>query len=386
MQTIKDLQVQKGNKILLRLDLNVPVSKKGKITNSFRITESVPTIQFLQKVGCKVLIIAHKESGSLSLVAKHLQKKLKKFKFLDLPKKVEAWNPAYLKKIEEMNSKMKDGDVLLLENLRMNEGEKENDIDFSKYLVSLIGENGFYINEAFSASHRSHASIVGVPKVLGKDKCAIGPKFVKEVNSLQSSLKAPKPMMLILGGAKFDTKLKLLEKFLPTADHVFVGGALAHNFWKNQGLEIGNSLSDDETKLSKSILTSEKIFLPVDVVLENKKQKAFNEIEKGEKVVDFGKNTLQEILKIARTCNTIIWNGPLGYYEGGFDWGTKNLLISLGMMKNKTIVLGGGDTVAVAEKVLKKNRNLVFTHISTGGGAMIDFLSNGTLPGLDVLR
>jgi phosphoglycerate kinase len=209
---------------------------------------------------------------------------------------------------------------------------------------------------------------------------------VKEVNSLQAGLKGPKPMLLIVGGAKFDTKLKMIDKFLPIADHIFVGGALAHNFWKNEGLEIGKSLFDDEVKLSKNILTSEKIFLPSDVILENKKQKSNKEIDEKDRVVDFGKNTLQEILKIARECNTIIWNGPLGYYEGGFDWGTKNLLISLGMLKNKTIILGGGDTVAVAEKVLKKNRNLKFTHISTGGGAMIDFLSVGTLPGLDILK
>ncbi len=386
MKTIKDLQIQKGQKILLRLDLNVPTNKKGKLTNTFRIAESVPTIQYLQKIGAKVLIIAHRESGSLKIVAKHLQKKLKKFKFADLPKKVETWDKAYLKKVEEMNAKMKDSDALLLENLRLDPGEKENSLYFAKYLVSLVGENGFYINEAFSASHRSHASIVGVPKVLGKERCAIGPKFVKEVNSLQAGLKGPKPMMLILGGAKFDTKLKMLEKFLPIADHVFIGGALAHNFWKNEGLEIGKSLFDDEVKLVKNVLTSEKIFLPTDVILENKKQKAVSEILPNERVVDFGKNTLQEIMKVARDCNTIIWNGPLGYYEGGFDWGTKNLLISLGMLRNKTIILGGGDTVAVAEKVLKKNRNLIFTHISTGGGAMIDFLSAGTLPGLEVLR
>jgi phosphoglycerate kinase len=318
MQTIRDLNIQKGSKVLLRLDLNVPINKKGKITNTFRISESVPTIQFLQKIGAKVFIIAHKESGSLNLVAKNLQKKLKKFKFADLSKKAESWNDAYLKKIEEMNAKMKDGEAILLENLRLDEGEKKNDINFAKYLVSLVGEEGFYINEAFSASHRSHASIVGIPKVLGKERCAIGPKFVKEVNNLQAGLKGAKPMLLIVGGAKFDTKLKMIDKFLPIADHIFIGGALAHNFWKNEGLEIGRSLFDDEVKLSKNVLSSEKIFLPVDVILENKKQKANTEIDKNDRVVDFGKNSLQEILKVARECNTIIWNGPLGYYEGGF--------------------------------------------------------------------
>jgi phosphoglycerate kinase len=369
--TIKNLKIKKGDRVLLRLDLNVPINKKGEIVNDFRIKTSIPTVLKLQKLKAKTIIIAHKESGSLLPVYEYLKKKIKKVHFNERYKNIE------------------DGEVLLLENLRLNEGEKKNDISFAKYLSSFAD---FYINDAFSASHRTHASIVGVPQLLGKDRCAIGPNFEDEIKKLEVALKGEHPLFLIIGGAKFETKLGLLEKYINIADKIFVGGALAHTFWQMQNINIGKSLIDNEVKLSKKIIEAYKkgkIILPLDVTLQNKKMievKDLKNVKSSDfRVTDFGKNTLEGILDIAQKSKTIIWNGPLGYYEGGFDWGTKELMKGLGKMKTKKIILGGGDTVAVAENVLKKNKTLKFTHVSTGGGAMIDFLSNGNLPGLKVL-
>jgi phosphoglycerate kinase len=289
---------------------------------------------------------------------------------------------------------LQNGEVLLLDNVRLNEGEKKNDPEFAKQLASL-GE--YYINEAFSASHREHASIVGIPNVLGSAKCALGPKFVQEITQLGAALKPTHPMFLIVGGAKFDTKLGMLAKFIDIADNIFVGGALAHNFWKQKfSYNLGKSLLDEEVKLEEKILqqVDKKISLPADVIIESREVKSPDQINDNERIVDFAENTLSRIVSLASEANTIVWNGPLGYYEGGYEWGTKNLLLQLSEIQklnpNKTIILGGGDTVTEIDKLngeltAQGKDKLKFTHVSTGGGAMIDFLSNGTLPGIEAV-
>lgn len=372
---IKDLKIKKGSRVLLRLDFNVPINESGKILETFRIDESIPTIISLQKKGASVVVIAHKESGSLTPVAKYLKTKLTNFSFVD-----KIVGEEVLMKVEALKS----GEVLLLENLRLDGGEKNNDKAFAKILASY---GDVYINDAFSASHRKHASIVGLPKLLPS---ALGPLFIKEIIALDKALNPKAPFLFILGGAKFETKLKLLTNFVKKADHIFVGGALAHSFLSAEGYEIGQSLLDSDVKLPKSILSAKNIILPFDVVALNDKNLSrtcsVNDVEKDEKIVDFGRSTLEVIVEIAKEAKTIVWNGPMGMYEKGFDKGSKDLLIALGAMKNKTVILGGGDTVAVVNKLLKTKKDLKFTHISTGGGAMIDFLSGGSLPGIDAVR
>jgi phosphoglycerate kinase len=209
------------------------------------------------------------------------------------------------------------------------------------------------------------------------------------------------PMLLIVGGAKFDTKLELLSKFLDIADNIFVGGALAHNFWKQKfNYNLGKSLLDEEVKLEEnilnevSVLINKKIVLPSDVMIESREVKSPDQIADNERIVDFAEHTLSKILTLAEKSKTVVWNGPLGYYEGGFEWGTKNLLLRLSEIQklnpSKTIILGGGDTVTEIDKLNEElsargKEKLKFTHVSTGGGAMIDFLSNGTLPGIDAV-
>jgi phosphoglycerate kinase len=377
-KTINDLGTKDGERVLLRVDFNVPTDESGNITNFFRINETLPTILDLQKQGAKVIIIAHKEEGSLDKVAEYLKTKIDNFSF---------------------NSE-ENKQVHLLENIRIDKREKSKDVSEREELgkeLSLLGD--YYINEAFSASHRDHASITSIPKFYNPEKKCLGPKFLEEIEKLSLALTPVHPMLLLVGGAKFDTKLALLEKFLNTADKIFVGGALAHTFWKNKNYELGQSLVDEEVDLSEKVLQAEqegKIFLPNDIMLENRETKKPNELSTEERVVDFGQGTLDNILEIAKNSETIVWNGPVDFYEKGFDWGTKELIENLEkiILENpeKKIILGGGDTVTEIEKVRDERRkndpsfNFHFTHVSTGGGAMIDFLSNGTLPGIEAIK
>ncbi len=368
MNTINDLEIKENTRVLLRVDFNVPTNENGDILNDFRIQDALPTILDLQSLGARVVILAHKESGSLEKVAEYLSDKIENFYF------TKDTNPKHLNMIK--------GDVYLLENLRLNPGEKKNDLDFAKNLANL-GE--FYVNEAFSASHRKHASIVGIPSILGRDKCALGPKFQIEIEKLSLALTPKKPMFLLVGGAKFDTKLPMLEKFLNLTDKIFVGGALAHSFWRKEGFNLQKSLVDEEVVLSDKVLEAKKtgkIFLPSDIETGEKEIREPHRLREGEKIIDFGPETLKEILQIAKISETIVWNGPVGYYEEGFDFGTKELVKNLGNMPDKIVIVGGGDTVTEIDKFKSEGGEVNFTHISTGGGAMIEFLSNGTLPGI----
>ncbi len=389
IQEIVDLNLKSGDRVLLRLDYNVPTvldENSEKIVNTFRIDQSLKTIELLSAQGCKTIIIAHKEEGEFEVIYNYLKTKVPSLKFE---------NRKYDELEMNHDFELEDGETVLLQNVRSHVGEKKNDVDFSKKLSSF---GDYYINEAFSASHRKHASIVGVPSILGAQKSALGPNFISEISNLEKALAPKRPMLLILGGSKFDTKLPLLEKFLTIADKIFVGGALAHNFWKSEAYkyDLGQSLIDSEVVLSTEVLKSEKILLPTDII--NSKNESLNpeDVSGEEKIFDFGSKTLQKIMEEVAKANTVVWNGPLGYYEGGYDWGTRELILDLHKTTiqnpDKIVILGGGDTVTELDKI-KDEKKIVdpsfefsFTHVSTGGGAMIDFLSTGTLPGIEVLK
>lgn len=375
LKEVSDLEISEGTKVLLRLDFNVPINEKGEIENTFRIDESLSTIKMLQDLKAQTIIIAHKESGSLDIVAKYLRDKLENFKFLA----DSNTNKSFV---------IENGEAVLFENIRLDEREKsKNEEERDSLGKELASLGNVFVNDAFSASHRNHSSITSIPKFLPS---ALGPNFVREVTELTKALDPVHPTLLIVGGAKFDTKLTMLEKFINIADKIFVGGALAHTFWKAKGQEIGTSLLDEEVELKPEILNSTKIILPVDVLNQDNLQKYLSGITAEDKIMDFGESTLMEILEIAKVSKTIVWNGPLGFYEKGFDKGTRELIMRLGEMQDKTVILGGGDTVAVVEKVLKENQekgiDLKFTHVSGAGGAMIDFLSNGTLPAIEAIK
>lgn len=360
----------KGKRVLLRLDLNVPF-KGGRVLDGYRIKRALPTIKFLKSQGAKTIIISHIGSNgdkSLRPVANYLNKKMNvgfypKLESEDLPSVISA---------------MKHGSIMMLENLRKDPGETKNDMNFAKRLAKL---GDIYVNDAFSVSHRDHVSVVLLPKLLPS---YAGFLFEDEVSHLSRALRPSHPFLFILGGAKFSTKIPLIKKFLRIADKVFVGGALANNFFKEAGYEIGESLSDNAHFKLKPLLKNKKLILPSDVVVKTRTGtlvKDIGNIRERDSIKDAGPKTLLEVGKLASRAKFILWNGPLGNYEEGFDKGTTDLLKIIAKSNTESIV-GGGDSLALVSKLGLEKK---FTFVSTGGGAMLDFLAHGTLPGIKAL-
>jgi phosphoglycerate kinase len=370
MKSIEKIKNIKGKIVLVRVDFNVPI-KNGKVEDDFRIKKALPTIKFLQKRGAKIVLMSHlgKEGGSLLSVSLALNK-LVKTKFVPDIFGKEACDAIF---------RMKNKDIILLENLRNDKGEQGADKNFAKNLAQL---GDYYVNEAFSVSHRKSASIVLLPKLL---PAYAGLQLEKEVKNLSHAFKKPKhPFLFILGGAKFSTKMPLIEKYLKLADHVFIGGALANNFLKARGYEVGKSLVDD-TKGIKKILKNKKLILPTDVIVSNGKKllnKNANKVGKDEIILDIGSQSVKILETCIKKSKLVLWNGPLGKYEAGGGGATKKILKIVAGSKTESII-GGGDTVALISEMKMENK---FTFVSTGGGATLDFLANGTLPGIKALE
>jgi len=367
---IKNIGNIKGKRVILRLGLNA-ATKNGKVIGGFRIKKIIPTIKFLKEKGAKVIIMGHigrDPKESLRPVVNYINRRIK-----------IGFVP-YLKgrELPDILAKQKNGTALILENLRSNKGETKNDPAFAKYLASL---GDIYVNEAFSVAHRKHASIVGIPKYLPS---FIGFQFADELKHLEMALKPARPFLFILGGAKPTTKMALMKKFLKIANRVFIGGALANDFYKAKGFDVGKSLLD-KTANVKSLIKNKKLMLPVDVVVKTKNGKRVanpEDISRGEIIADAGPETIKELKKIIGKAKFVLWNGPLGNYEEGFEKGTLDLLKILAKARAKTII-GGGDTLAVAFKHKLHNK---FTFVSTGGGAMLDYLADGKLPAIDAIK
>ena len=373
MKTLKDIEYLSGVKVLVRVDFNVPI-KNGVVVEDFRIKASLPTIDFLIGKGAKVILMSHLEAAdgtnpSLSPAADRLKKLGKEVIF------IKDFNKAY----DVVNEQLKGGSCALLENLRYFEGEKKNDPQFAKELASLAD---IYVNDAFSASHREHASIVGVPKLLPS---YAGIQMEREVAALSKAFNPSHPFLFILGGAKFDTKLPLLEKFLVLADSVFVGGALANDLLKAKGYEVGRSLLSKSVVDLAKIVANTKVILPIDIMNEQKDVKQADAVLVSDKIIDVGQATLVMLRDFIMKAKFILWNGPLGVYEDGFKEGTIELarIVSEATKKGAETIVGGGDTLAAIAELGKQED---FTFISTGGGAMLDFLAKGTLPGIEALK
>lgn len=372
MRSIKELKDIEGKKILVRVDFNLPI-EHGIVLDDFRIKKTLPTIEFLTKNGAKVILISHLGKGgdSLSPVALVL-KKLIPVNFI--PEIIGL-------KTKEAIDNMKNGDVVLLENLRNNEGEKKCDNIFAETLASYAD---LYVNESFPVNHREDASLVLLPKLLPS---FAGLQLQQEVKYLSETFENPEhPFLFILGGAKFSTKVPLIKKFLDLADNVFIGGALANDFLKAKGFEIGKSLTDEPTEEVQKILENPKLIIPEDVVVLSEENrlltKKVEEIKSDDLILDIGEQTINKLMPYIRDAKMILWNGPLGKYEEGGEKGTKNILKLVADSQGKSII-GGGDTVALVSQMdLEKN----FSFVSTGGGATLEFLSKGTLPGIKALR
>ena len=330
MKSIIEAGDLRGKRVLVRVDWNVPI-ENGRVIDDFRIKKSLPTLEYLKSAGAEVVIATHLELGGV---------------------------PAKLFK------KYVPEGMVLLENLRDNPGEEDNS---GKFAEKLASEAGIYVNEAFSVSHREHASIVGVPKLLPS---FIGLQFALEIKELSKVFYPKKPFLFILGGAKFDTKLPLLKKFIHIADHIFVGGALANNFFKEQGMDIGSSLAREGNFGLKALLKTGKIILPEDTII------------KDGKILDAGPRAIENLKPIISASKLVLWNGPLGSYENGYKVATLALAKTIAEVGSESII-GGGDTIAAIKELNLFDK---FSFVSTGGGAMLDFLAMGTLPGIEALK
>ncbi len=359
MKFLKDIEKEgidlNGLKVLLRLDLNVPVAD-GKVVDDYRIKKSLKTINFLKDKGAKIIILSHietKDNPSLKPICHHLSSLGIECYFED--------NYRNIIKVIDQNQ------IVLLENIRKYEGEKDNERDFAKQLASLAD---IYVNDAFAVSHRKHASICAITEFIPS---YAGLQFQDEIDNLKSAFEPDRPFLFIIGGAKFDTKLPLIKKFLNIADKVFIGGALVHDIYKAKGIDIGDSLVSDIIPDLSGILDNDKLIMPIDSVYKDKA------------IMDIGNKTIDVLIKEIPKYKYILWNGPMGAYEGGYKNGTVELAKVLSQVtKNgvKTIV-GGGDTLATIREL---NIEDSFTFVSTAGGAMLDYLAQGTLPGIEALN
>lgn len=378
-----------GKRVLVRLDLNLPFHK-GKITDLTRLKRTLPTVRTLIAQGAKVIIMAHlgrprgkDKSLSLSPIATALQEAL-------APTSVFFCKASQGLQVTDTIQALQNGQVLLLENIRFNEGEEKNDPAFVKEMASW---GDVYVNDAFSIAHRSHASTEGIAHLLPS---YAGQLMVEELSALQRALTTPqRPLMAIIGGAKISTKLSLLENLLTTVDILVVGGAMATTFLAAQGYDVGASLYEpDLLDVAREILRkSPHIILPEDAVVAktlddifSQETRLIKDICAQEKIFDIGPLTVAKILDHMKTCHTLLWNGPLGVFEvAPFDQGTTKVAHGAARLTQTGSLLsiaGGGETVAALSvaHVLQD-----FTYVSTAGGAFLAWLEGKSLPGVDAL-
>jgi len=393
MNNISDQNlILKGKKVLLRVDLNVPM-KNGAITETSRIEKILPTIKLLIEKEAKIIILSHigRPKGQIvdRMSLKPISKKLSQYLNMEI---LFNKNKINENTIFEIN-KISNGSIMMLENIRFHEGEEANNDEFSKK-ISTLGD--IYINDAFSSSHRAHASIEGITKYLPS---YFGLQITEEINALKRlTSEIKKPITLIIGGSKISTKIKIIKNLIKKFDNIIIVGGMANTMLSHTGYKIGKSIYEHSCgNLIKEILENSisyncKITCPMDVVVSKKmdgigKIKDINNIEEDEIILDIGPKTIDSIRKTINNSNTVLWNGPAGYFENpNFENGTKKILeiITEKTVKNKIFsVAGGGETVAAINKFKKSNS---FTFVSTAGGAFLEYLEGKTLPGIKAIN
>lgn len=368
---LKDAGDLAGTRVLVRASLNVPIGEGDEVLNQFRLMRGLPTIKYLTSQGAKVILMGHigrDPEETLLPVYRHL------LRHFDLSFTYDVTG----EETQSCVSGMQDGQVVLLENLRQDPRERENDPGFARELADLAD---VYVNDAFSVSHRVHTSIVGVPQYL---PAYAGLSFVHEYEELTKAMHPPEPSLFILGGAKFDTKLPLIEEYLKIYDHVFVGGALANDLFKAQGHEVGSSLVSDTDLSDGHLLRQQNLLLPVDVIVSGEDGAYIttpDDVDSNEIILDAGPETVEMLGEYIKDAKTVLWNGPLGNYEVGCDEATHGVARSIAASSAYSVI-GGGDTVASIEALDLQDK---FSFLSTAGGAMLKFLEHGTLPAIEAL-
>lgn len=391
-KTLRDIDVA-GKKVLVRVDFNVPMDG-DLITDTTRIEASLPTINYLLENGASVVLMSHlgrpkgeyKEEFSLAPVAKKLSELLKKdVKFVASKVVIDD-------EVKSEIKKLKTGEVALLENTRFVKGEEKLDYDFAKDLASLAD---IYVNDAFGTSHRAHASNVGVAKYLPS---AMGFLLEKEVEYLEGAVQNPdRPFVAILGGKKVSDKINVIDNLLEKVDTLIVVGGMAYTFFKSMGLEIGDSIVEDDKLdlarelMAKAVTNHVDFVLPDDVVMAKELKAGVetktvdrDKMEEGYMGLDIGPKTIANIKEKLEPARCVVWNGPCGVFEiPEFANGTFEVAKTLANLEGATTIIGGGDSVAAIEAAGLKDK---MTHISTGGGASLELLEGKILPGIDCIE
>ena len=390
-KTVKDIDL-KDKKVFVRCDFNVPLDENGIITDNRRIVGALPTIKYLLENNCKVILCSHlgrpkgevKPEFSLAPVAKELSRLL--------DKEVKLAKDVIGESAKELTSNMKNGEIVLLENVRFDAREEKNDPELSKELASMAE---IFVNDAFGTAHRAHSSTAGVADYL---PAVSGFLIEKELKFLGDALENPeRPFVAILGGKKVSDKIGVINSLLEKVDTLMIGGAMAYTFYKAQGYNVGDSICElDKLDLAKELMAKAeekgvKLMLPVDTKLGKEfdpntetKTVSWTEIPDGWQGFDIGKETIELYKKELETAKTVIWNGPLGLFEfEAFADGTNEVAKKLAELNDCTTIIGGGDSAAAVEKAGLADK---MTHISTGGGASLEFLEGKKLPGIECLQ
>ncbi|MDB5244443.1 MAG: Phosphoglycerate kinase [Parcubacteria group bacterium] len=374
---LRDAHILPNTPVLVRAGLNAPI-EHGRVANDYRLRRALPTLMYLSNIGARVIVISHiGEEGTETLapIAAALGSLISNVTFF--PESIGLH-------VRDAIRNMAPGHILVLENLRRNPGEVGNDEAFAKELASLAD---FFIQDAFDTCHRKHASIVGVPQFLPS---YMGLLVEEEIAELNGALRPTAPSLAVIGGAKFSTKEPVLTALLKKYDHVFVGGALANDFTKASGVEVGRSLvsNADQAGITK-LLTHPRLVIPVDFLVamgEERRDQARvalpGDIHPNEIILDHGPGTAALLQELAVHAKTVLWNGPVGKYENGFTDGTNAFARAVATSSARSVI-GGGDTIAAIEQLGLLSK---FSFVSTGGGSMLDFLAKGTLPGIEVLE
>ena len=388
-KTVKDIDL-KGKKVFVRCDFNVPMDKEQNITDNTRIVAALPTIKYLLEQNCKIILASHlgrpkgevKPEFALAPVAKELSKLLNKE--VIMAKDVigeDATNKA---------ANLKEGEIMLLENVRFHREETDNDPEFAKKLASMAE---VYVNDAFGAAHRAHASTAGIAAYL---PAVSGFLIEKELTVLGNAINNPeRPFMAILGGAKVSDKIGVIDSLLDKVDTLMIGGGMAYTFFKAQGYSVGNSLCEEEKTglaleaMKKAKQNGVKLLLPIDTKIGKEfkpdtesKTVAWTDIPDGWEGFDIGEKTIEMFKNELKNAKTVIWNGPLGLFEfDQFAIGTNEIAKTLADL-DATTIIGGGDSGAAVAKAGLADK---MTHICTGGGASLEFLEGKKLPGIECL-
>ncbi len=390
--TLKDVDL-KGKTVLMRVDFNVPI-RSGKITDDNRIVQALDSINYITDAGCKLILTSHlgrpedapDPKYSLKPVAEHLKT------LVDVP--VHFAKDCIGKEADDVIESAKDGEIVLLENVRFHPEEKKNDPEFAK---KLAAHADIFVNDAFGSSHRAHASVAGVTEFL--QPAVTGFLLEKEIRYLEESVNNPRrPFVAILGGAKVSDKIGVIENLLSKVDTIIIGGGMTYTFFRAQGMEIGNSLvEDDKVDLAKELMkTAEekgvKFMLPIDSVITTEfsndaehKVVDSDEIEPGWMALDIGPQSSIAFGNQIKAAETVLWNGPMGVFEmENFADGTFSVAEALAeaTRKGATTIIGGGDSAAAIKKAGLED---AVSHVSTGGGASLEYLEGKDLPGVSSL-